>query len=45
MGIAHKKFLDLLKEVEIHLPDMLYPDSDEEKSEKSEQGWPGVENA
>jgi hypothetical protein len=30
--------LDLLEEVEIHVIEMLYPDSDEEKSEKSEQG-------
>jgi hypothetical protein len=37
MGIAYKKFLDLLEEVEIHVIDMLYPDSDEEKSEKSAQ--------
>jgi len=38
MGIAYEKFLDLLKEVEIHVIDMLYPDSDEERSEKSELG-------
>ena len=34
----HEKFLDLLEEVEIHVTNMLYPDSYEEKSEKSEQG-------
>jgi hypothetical protein len=38
MGIAYEKFLDLLEEIEIHVTDMLYPDSDEEKSEKSKQG-------
>ena len=38
MGIAYEKFLDLLEEVEIHVIDMLYPDSDKEKSERSEQG-------
>ena len=37
MGIAYEEFLDLLEEVEIHAIDVLYPDSDEEKSEKSEQ--------
>jgi hypothetical protein len=37
MGIAYEKFLDLLEEGEIHVTDMLYPDSDEEKSEKSAQ--------
>jgi hypothetical protein len=38
MGIAYEKFLDLLEEVKIHVIDMLYPNSDEEKSEKSELG-------
>ena len=38
MEIAYKKFLDLLEKVEIHVTDMLYADSDEKKSEKSEQG-------
>jgi len=38
MGIDYEKFLDLLEEVEIHVTDILYPDSDEERSEKSEQG-------
>jgi hypothetical protein len=38
MGIAYEKFLDLLEEVEIHVTNMLYPDSDEEKFERSEQG-------
>ena len=35
--IDQEKFLDLREEVEIHVTDMLYPNSDEEKSEKSEQ--------
>jgi len=31
-GIRLEKFLDFLEEVKIHVTDMLYPDSDEEKS-------------
>src|SRR5215469_12841798 len=31
MGIAYEKFLDLLEEVELHLTDILYPDSDVRK--------------
>ena len=38
MGIAYKKFLDLLEEVEIHVTDMLYPDSDEKKIRKVRTG-------
>ena len=38
MGIAYKKFLDLLEEVEIHVTDILYPDSAEKKIRKVRTG-------
>jgi len=38
MGIAYEKFLDLIEEVEIHVTNMVYPDSDEEKIRKVRTG-------
>jgi hypothetical protein len=43
--LEHEKLLDLREEIEIHVTSLLYPDSDDEKAEKSGQGWPREENA